>query len=265
MNIVYTLTVDFLNTLSADMNLVSVWSLRHSNPTNRIILVCDHTSLGILKEVKHKILDEIDSIVDAGQIKGETNYINRFIKTSLINYIDGDFLYLDADTFVRNGLEGFYNIKEDLVGVANHNNVDPSIITCEELEKIKHLDWTVPKFYINGGVLFIKNSTNTRKFYEIYHNKWQQSCNKLREHKDQHCLNSTIEDSGVILKILSDIYNMQGYNNSSKIIKPHHPKDTIIHHVYGDFWKDSIFSSILNYEDINNIFETHNNIWKQTT
>lgn len=267
MNIVYALTVDSTSRINADMNLVSAWSVRHSNPEHKITVVCDHKSLCILKKVRHKILEEADCVVDAGKMEGGRDYINRFIKTSLNQYVDGDFLYLDADTFVRKSLDDLLDIDCDMAGVANHNNTDASIIPSGkppwgELEKIKDLGWDVPKFYINGGVLWIKNSTNTRKFFEVYHTKWLQSFSLLNDHRDQHALNSAIEWSQISLKILPKKYNAQGYCASTEKSKPKHNEDTVVYHTYGDLWKNSLFIDLNSFEEVKNLDIKNGNIWK---
>lgn len=261
MNIVYVLTIGPNGLASAHMNLVSAWSIRYSNPSFKITVVCDNKSYCCLNEHKHKLLDNIDHIINVEKIDGDNNYVNRFIKTSLIQLVYNDFLYLDADTFVKGSLGDLSGVSEDIAGVANHNNIDSSKIVIDELNKIKYLNWNIPKSYINGGFLHIKNNDNSKKFFEIYHNKWKESCKKLNDHRDQHCLSSAIEDSGVSLKVLPKKYNAQGYCGPTNTIKPEHDLDAIVYHTYGYDWKNSIFSNINSFEDIEQI-NIGKNIWK---
>jgi hypothetical protein len=261
MQVVYVLTTDSASSVYVRMTFVSLLSLKYSNSDFKTILICDDITQKTLNNKQHQILSLFDEVINVGNIDGNRNYINRFIKTSIYKYINNDFLYLDADTFIMKKIPDLKNVKFLIAGIRNHNHTKPQAISVPEFKKMRDLQWNIPKEYINGGVLFIKKDKNVSSFFDIYHNKWLQSYTKTGDHRDQHCLNSAIEDSDISLRILPDIYNTQGWNSSTKTLKPKNTKNVVIYHTYGYLWNSSVFKNIKDQKDIKNIINNSNNIW----
>jgi len=85
----------------ADMALVSILSMRISNPGLGIFVLCDEKSALTLSANKHRRLDVCDEFIAVPTPDGEPAFRHRWIKTQLCRYVDGNVLYIDAGTLVR--------------------------------------------------------------------------------------------------------------------------------------------------------------------
>src|SRR5262245_43005906 len=97
MIVCYHLTTDG-NDVMADMTLMSVWSLKQSNPDVFVILLCDRESAEALRCTRHPLRTAVDDVLAIEAPAGSPNFRNRFVKTSMRKHISGPFLNLDADT-----------------------------------------------------------------------------------------------------------------------------------------------------------------------
>jgi hypothetical protein len=228
MQIAYVLTSNGKD-IHADMNLISLRTLRYSNPDAKIVLVCDHETVQSLEKYNHIILKEADEIVSVHTPSQPASFRNRFVKTSLREHLSGDFLYLDADTVIRGDLTEIFNIKSSFAAAPNHSGSgDPAEIPSDETENFKLLGWELPKYYyVNGGVLFFADAPDTYSFCQIWHKKWLASAEKRGSFRDQPSLNSAIADSGVSFSWLPHRFNAQ------VDARPIYAPDAVIWHLYG--------------------------------
>ena len=81
----------------ADMALVSMLSVQISNPGLRILAICDEKSALILRAERHRVLDVCDEFITVPTPGGEPIFRNRWIKTRLCRYVEGNVLYIDTD------------------------------------------------------------------------------------------------------------------------------------------------------------------------
>ncbi len=224
--VVYVLTSDG-GDLYADMNLVSVWSLRHSNPGVRIVLLCDSQSAVALRRTAHPILEEVDALLSVGAPEGSPSFRNRFVKTSMRRHVDGAFLYLDGDTLIRRPLAGMAPEDAALAGVPNHNGTgSPAEIPGIETGIYSQMDWELPRRYANGGVLLFSNHPSTYAFSQLWHRKWLDSSRRSAKHFDQPSLNSAIHESGVPFAWMEHRFNAQVH------VRPHTAWGAAVWHFY---------------------------------
>jgi hypothetical protein len=212
----------------ADMNLISLRTLRYSNPNAKIILVCDSDTVQSLETYKHPILQEADQIISVKTPDQPPSFRNRFIKTSLRQHLSGDFLYLDADTVIRGDLSSIFDIKTSFAAAPNHSGSgDPVEMPFDERENFALLGWTLPtQYYVNGGVLFFADTPDTYKFCQLWHQKWLASAEKRGSFRDQPSLNSAIADSGVSFSWLPHSFNAQVH------ARPYTAWNATIWHIY---------------------------------
>lgn len=227
MQIAYVLTSNGKD-VYADMNLISLRSLRYSNPNAQIILVCDSDTVQSLETYNHAILQEADQIISVKTPDQPASFRNRFLKTSLRKHLSGDFLYLDADTVIRGDLSPIFNIKTSFAAAPNHSGSgDPAEIPPDERENFALLEWSLPtEYYVNGGVLFFADTPDTDKFCQLWHQKWLASAEKRGSFRDQPSLNSAIADSGVSFSWLPHCFNAQ------VDVRPIYAPDAVIWHLY---------------------------------
>lgn len=211
----------------ADMNLVSLRSLRHSNPQTKVVLVCDSQTVQALESCNHKILKEADEIVSVNLSSQSANFRNRFIKTSLRQHLSGSFLYLDGDTLIRDDLLQIFLSNASLAGVPNHNGIGSyQEIPGTELEVFEKFNWSLPSHYVNGGVLYFSDHPDTYVFCNLWHEKWLGCSTQTGKHFDQPSLNSAIKDSKINFTWLDHRFNAQVH------ARPHTAWGAAIWHIY---------------------------------
>ncbi|MDH6063711.1 hypothetical protein, partial [Umezakia ovalisporum] len=148
--------VPYLDLDAADMNLISLRSLRYSNPNAKITLVCDINTVQSLETCKHPILQEANQTISVKTLDQPASFRNRFIKTSLREHLSGDFLYLDADTVIRGDLTPIFNLKTSFAAAPNHSGSgDPAEMPFDEKENFDLLGWALPtQYYVICRSLF---------------------------------------------------------------------------------------------------------------
>jgi hypothetical protein len=205
----YVLTSDGTDSY-ADMNLVSVWSVRWSNPGARIIVLCDTETHYALQAQRHRILTEVDDFKSFEVPRTFAGFKNRYIKTSIRNRMDGPFLFLDGDTLVRDNLASIFETKASLAGVPNHSGKGlPSEIPGSERLIFNAFGWSLPPKYVNGGVLFFSDEPDTYQFCGKWHELWIECSRKTGQHFDQVALNKALNDSGVNFTWIDHRFNAQ--------------------------------------------------------
>jgi len=226
MKIVYVLTSD-CEDVYADITYLSICSLRYYNPDAKIIIVCDQFTYDSLTQNNHNISDITDQIISVETPDKVPEYRNRYIKTNIRKYVDGNILYLDGDTVIRGDISSIFKIQSSLACATNHNHkLQNSHIPKSEINFFDSARWEHPDFYINGGVIFLSDNTRTHNFFDIWHNKWLQSTSTTGKYKDQPSLNSAILDSKIDITWLDNKYNAQVHS------RPEVTSDAVIWHIY---------------------------------
>ncbi|EID83946.1 hypothetical protein MSI_26560 [Treponema sp. JC4] len=85
--------------------LMSVFSLRHYMPDAEIIILTDNRTNSTFKGKREKIKKYVSSIisVDFPETAGNIER-SRVLKTTIPDYISGDFLFIDCDTIICESL-----------------------------------------------------------------------------------------------------------------------------------------------------------------
>lgn len=224
MKFVYVL-VSGISDVYYEQFLVSLISLRHWNPDAKISLVCDDEtgkSMTGLRARHTELIDEI-KIIPFEPSFGK-HYRSRFLKTTLREIFEGDFLYLDCDTIVCEKIEES-NFKNDIMGVDDcHQKPQENSNWPVFLTQINQSGFSEAGLihYINGGVLWMRDSDIAHKFSSLWHTLWLQSVEKNIP-VDMPSLNETNKRMNGIVGILPGVYNCQvsaslKYLHTAKII-----------------------------------------------
>ena len=181
--IVYVVVSDTTD-IYLEQALLSVFSLRKHNPnayscigcTSNIVFVVDQDTNTTIAEKRGEILKYIDNKVVIN-VPEEYNKVcrSRWIKTSLRQHIQGNFLFIDTDTLVTDCLDDIDSfdgemgaVKDQHVLVGKNRGVKKLQINAERDGWI----WSETLAYYNSGVMYVKDSPFTHKFYQTWHNKW---------------------------------------------------------------------------------------------
>lgn len=199
------------NGFYCEQTLVSMASLKNVQPDAFVTLLVDClTDKGFISElerikkyVNEYIVVPVEEIVPAIAR-------SRYIKTSMRKYVEGDFLYVDADT-VWNAPVVETDFTHDVMGV-----LDGHCLLAEHPLK-KGIDEDFKKVnynpgveqYVNGGVLFSRDSEVSRKFFDLWHKKWLET-SKTGCFIDMPSLNFAFKEIyGKAVSLLPDVYNCQ--------------------------------------------------------
>lgn len=231
--IVYVL-VSSSNDVYLEQSFVSIFTMRHYNPNANIILLVDDNTARTLTGSRANILNYITAIKSI-EIRGEYTNIqkSRILKTTMRQYIVGDFLFVDSDTIVCDKLTEIDDLDCQIGAVYDvHQRNQGKEFLSKKLSPYAGFDASLIEEYFNSGILFVKDSPLTRHFFNKWHENWK-IFSKNGSDYDQPALAVTDYQSGRIIKQISGIYNCQirfclNYLVDAKIIHYFSSRDTDI-------------------------------------
>lgn len=189
--------------------LISATSLRMHNPAAYITVLVDNktdetlhgTLRGQIREIAQRII-----VVDFDDAINNVKR-SRYLKTTMREHLDGNFLFIDCDTVVceQINLEEF-NIEFGAVYDGNsewyyHN------IQRDECNTMAAKGYIIPdNDYYNSGVIWCKDTKQTHEFYRRWHELYLE-CNKLGIGEDQPSFNITNQEMGKFICRLDNSWN----------------------------------------------------------
>lgn len=175
--LVYVLTCKQDNTY-LEQTHISLYSARYHNPDAHIVLIVDRPTdalfvghrADILQYVSEKIVADVPSDFNTMQT-------SRWLKTSVRNMIDGDFLFIDSDTIVAKPLDETDSFTCQIGGVLDCHRPVSQFKEQEVVNLIQNAakcgwDYTQVEDYFSSGVLYVKDTKDTRHFYDIWHKNY---------------------------------------------------------------------------------------------
>lgn len=152
--------------------LLSVWSARYHNPTAHIAVVMDDRTAIRIDAAQSELLRYIDEkiVIDFdAEVSGKLR--SRALKTTLRNLIQGDYLFIDADTIICGSLDDIDKFTM-LVGAVldGHQRYDENF-HHHLAQAVDWLDCDVANgmLYFNSGVMYVKDTPETHAFYDAWH------------------------------------------------------------------------------------------------
>ena len=198
------------NGFYCEQTLVSMASLKNDQPDAFVTLLVDClTDKGFISELERikKYVNEYIVVPVEESVPAIAR--SRYIKTSMRKYVEGDFLYVDADT-VWNAPVVETDFTHDVMGVLDGHCLlaeHPLKKGIEEDFKKVNYNPDVDK-YVNGGVLFSKDSEVSKKFFDLWHKKWRETSSS-GYFIDMPSLNYAVKQIGDLFALLPDVYNVQ--------------------------------------------------------
>ncbi|MDR2410754.1 MAG: hypothetical protein LBE13_21950, partial [Bacteroidales bacterium] len=197
--------------------LLSAVSLRLCNPTAEIVLLLDtFTKKGLSgnRSGYEKIVSDIIVIKPPRGLFSKE--ISRWIKTSMRQYITGDFLYIDCDTVIADNLDCTFSddikigaILDSHISFKEHHYYRQF---RDENLKLGFDSILETNVYYNGGIIFCKNSPESYTFFERWHSLWNKTLNRGNS-QDMPSFNRANYESHNIITELGGEWNCQISNN----------------------------------------------------
>jgi len=216
MKYVYVLTCS-KNDLYYEQFLISIVSLRLSNPNAHVVVLIDSKTKKNLTELRAEYEQYITEIIIINAPdKFSQKEVSRWIKTSIYNYISDDFLYIDCDTVICNKLDldilqeiNVGAILDTHVPLAKHHLKDHF---QNEDKRLNFFSSFVTEKRYNGGVLLCRKSKEGNDLFECWHSLWIYS-NENGNFHDMPALNQANYEIGNVIKELPGEWNCQITHN----------------------------------------------------
>ena len=144
-----------------------------------------------------------------GTFAGTARRRSRFVKTQARTVINGDFLYLDADTAPVAEFTALFDCKTPFAAAIDRNRIDPrGGFPAWVVPDFQRLGWRHPtRHYLNSGVVFWKDCTAARALGRLWHENWLHYTTTVDNPADQPAFNHTIDALGIEPTILDDAFN----------------------------------------------------------
>lgn len=193
----------------SDMLTVSALCVRRIYPTCRITILTDDDSLPRLGCALAHVAQAGAQIRSVGRFSGTPRLRSRFVKTQIRSAVDGDFLYLDADTVAIRKFDGLFACRAPFSAAIDRNRVDPHG---------GFPDWVVPDFvrlgwrhptrhYLNTGIVFWRECEEARALGKLWHENWLHYSRSVDNPADQPSFNHSLDLLGIEPKIMDDAFN----------------------------------------------------------
>lgn len=192
--------------------LISIWSARYHNPDAYIVLLVDDITSELLVGKRAEVLEYITEkvVVPFEDSNATMMYRSRFLKTSVRQFVKGEFLFVDCDTIITQSLIEIDNIDFEMAAALDSNQlVSGYQIQDKEtiLNKASICGWSFDNLceYRNSGVVYVKDTVNTRKFYIQWHENYFYT-QQFGINIDQISLEKTSRDIPIV-NTLDNIWN----------------------------------------------------------
>ncbi|MCQ2244970.1 MAG: hypothetical protein MJZ32_12030 [Bacteroidaceae bacterium] len=195
--------------------IVSAWSARYYNSDCSIEMVCDQDTFATLRSGIRAQYKSLFDQIHVREFQPEQSMMerSRWMKTTLREIIEGDFLYLDTDTVVCEDLSYVDDFKFDLGMVLDCNCEFRKTLVCDwvipTMKNMYDIDVSNETLYFNSGVAFVRDCQLTRDFYILWNELWVHSIRHFNKLKDQQPLMKANIDMGYVVTEMSGDLNCQ--------------------------------------------------------
>lgn len=194
---------------------VSIFSLKKYNKDAKVLVISDTTTYNYIKAEKKFLVDITDEFISVPINKDYTSLQkSRFLKTSVRNLIDEDFIFIDTDTIITGDLKDLYSFDQDIGAVktqdSNSWNKKNQHFHFKRYNIQRNLsedfNYGIDN-YFNSGVIICRNTKKAREFYETWHKFWIESTEKYNFHQDQCDFNRTNAIYNNLVSVINGAYN----------------------------------------------------------
>lgn len=195
-----------------EQTYISMLSLRHVSPDAYITLLVDDVTE---KNSRNQFFDSIKQLLNEYKVVSLDKNMpsvakSRFLKTTMRQHIEGDFLYVDSDTIWASPVDES-DFTFDIMGVLDGNCFLEDNPVREFIQTVCQKTNFIPnsKYYVNGGVMYSRDTAFSYEFFKKWHKYWIES-SKYGCFVDQPSLNTLINETTSPEKVLlPGTYNAQ--------------------------------------------------------
>ena len=200
----------------ADITQLSMSFLREIHPEAEIMLLTEPETASALQDAEHPLLSLTDRLIMSDVPHNESSIRSWYLKSRMRHLVQGDFIFLDADTIIRKPIHELFQLDAPIAMAENHSLRFPENFPKMEKVVYEHNGWSLPAngHYLNSGVICWKDNEDAHRLSNIWAQLWDTSVSNGYGY-DQTALNVAIEQSGISFHVLDDRYNAQIRANQS--------------------------------------------------
>ncbi|MBR1687536.1 MAG: hypothetical protein IJ710_03270 [Prevotella sp.] len=213
--IVYSLVSDAKDHFLEQL-LISTYSIKLHNKDAHIVLVIDEESNKELTDDRQKALVYVDEkiVVKTPELSKKSR--SRWLKTSIRQIVQGDYLFIDTDTIITCDLSEIDDIDGKICAVLDrHLPLDKNQRGETIIKQCKRSGWTPETQdykYFNSGVMLVRDCQEARALYQEWHNIWENSYQRGID-IDQPALGLANRQTGYQIRELCGVWNCQVLGN----------------------------------------------------
>ena len=191
--------------------LISIWSARYHNPNAHIMLLVDDKTNELLVGKRAEVLEYV---TECKIINTPNDYTvaqsSRWLKTNVRSLVEGDLLFVDCDTVIAKSLDEIDQYDCEIGAVLDTHRPVSKFHPNERVDLIKKADgcgWDFSSVedYFSSGVLYVKDTSNTRTFYQQWHENYEHT-SSVGVNIDQISFEKTKQDNPIVQHI-DDTWN----------------------------------------------------------
>lgn len=161
----------------------SAYTLRHYNPGADITLLTDSDTLvnrneNVISQL-HALFNSIVAVSFEGTDFSQMER-SRHIKTSLRQLVDGDFVFIDADTYIAGPLDGLDDIACSVGAVPDYHCPSEALDGIkffrqaykDRVERVFGGTFTLCGNVYNSGVMLVRDDDTARSLFDRWHRNW---------------------------------------------------------------------------------------------
>jgi len=201
---------------------LSIYSLKLKMQNAFVSLLIDNQTAEYLQNNFQELLKSVDEF-KVVELSSEYNNKekSRFLKTTMRQYVDGDFLFIDSDTIICEDLSEIEKYEFDIGCVLdNHVKLDVHLNKNSFINNAKLCGFEkslINNKHYNSGVMYCKDNAKTHSFFSQWHSLWQQSKAKGIL-ADQTSLNQANAIENEFINELDGKWNCQLVNGGCKYL-----------------------------------------------
>ena len=157
--------------------LLSLLSLKYHDPEREVEVFMDPDSYGYVRKTGNALLREGVTLQKAEvPNSGSGLFKSRYLKTTLRQRVEGDFLFLDTDTLVAGALDEVDRTAGDVAAAASINGPARGLTPFKRrLLSQAGFPESPDGAYFNSGVLLVRDTPLAAQLFECWHALWQVS------------------------------------------------------------------------------------------
>jgi len=213
--IVYTVASDDSD-IYLEQTYVSICSLRKFHPDATVVLVVDDNTDKTIKGIREYILGVIThKIVVVPPHEYTKVERSRYLKTTLRNQIEGEYLFIDSDTLITADLSEVDNFEDEICAVIDyHVPLDKHVSFAFIKRQASTINWIIEQSdfcYFNSGVMYVKDTDTTRKLYSRWNEEWTtfRKNTNFPVPSDQPTLGKVNKEMGYVIEEMDGEWNCQ--------------------------------------------------------